>query len=138
MEVKAHEAYIKQEYVPSNVVEFDWGTVKIHTEDGIIRTYQMTVFTAAYSNLRWAKLFPKQDSQCFVEAHSDFFEYTDGSFAQVVYDNMRVAVKKFVSKNEKEPTYELLKLALYYRYKFRFCNILSGNEKGLLNIVLKL
>lgn len=130
LEMKAHEAYIKQEYVPGNVVEFDWGTVKIRTEDGIIRSYQMAVFTSAYSNLRWAKLFPKQDSQCFVEAHSDFFEYTGGSFAQVVYDNMRVAVKKFVSKNEKEPTDELLKLSLYYRYKFRFCNIRSGNEKG--------
>ena len=63
-----------------------------------------------------------------MEAHSDFFEYTGGAFAQVVYDNMRV--KKFVSKNEKEPTDELLKLSLYYRYKFRFCNIRSGNEKG--------
>lgn len=130
IEAKAHEAYIKQEYVPGNVVEFDWGTVKIHTEDGITRNYQMAVFTAAYSNFRWAKLFPKQDSQCFVEAHSDFFEYIGGSFAQVVYDNMRVAVKKFISKNEKEPTDELLKLSLYYRYKFRFCNTRSGNEKG--------
>ena len=130
IETKVHEAYIKQEYVPGNVVEFDWGTVKIRTEDGITRTYQMAVFTAAYSNFRWAKLFPKQDSQCFVESHSDFFEYTGGSFAQVVYDNMRVAVKKFISKNEKEPTDELLKLSLYYRYKFRFCNTRSGNEKG--------
>ncbi|ETJ18528.1 Integrase catalytic region [human gut metagenome] len=43
---------------------------------------------------------------------------------------MRIAVKKFVSKTEKEPTDELLKLSLYYRFKFRFCNTCSGNEKG--------
>ena len=130
LEATAHEAYIRQEYVPGNVVEFDWGTVKIRINGGAIREYQMAVFTAPYSNLRWAKLFPKQDSQCFVESHSDFFEYVGGSFAQVVYDNMRVAVRKFISKNEKEPTEELLRLSLYYRYKFRFCNIRAGNEKG--------
>lgn len=130
IEQKVQEAYIKQEYLPGDVVEFDWGTVKIYTEGGVLREYQMAVFTAAYSNFRWAKLFPKQNTQCFLESHSDFFEYTNGSFAKVVYDNMRLVIKKFVGRNEKEPTDELLKLSLYYRFNFRFCNIRSGNEKG--------
>ena len=43
---------------------------------------------------------------------------------------MRLVIKKFVGRNEKEPTNELLKLSLYYRFNFRFCNIRSGNEKG--------
>lgn len=32
--------------------------------------------------------------------------------------------------NIKEPTDALLKLSLYYKFYFRFCNICSGNEKG--------
>lgn len=130
IEATVHQAYIKQEYLPGDIVEFDWGTVRIYTNEGMLREYQMAVFTAAYSNFRWAKLFPKQNSQCFVESHSNFFEYTGGSYAQVVYDNMRVAVRRFISKSEKEPTEELLKLSLYYRFNFRFCNARSGNEKG--------
>lgn len=130
IEQKAQEAYIKQQYVPGDVVEFDWGSVKIYTEGGVLREYQMAVFTAAYSNFRWAKLFPKQNTQCFLESHSDFFEYVNGSFAEVVYDNMRLVIKKFVGRNEKEPTEALLKLSLYYRFNFRFCNVRSGNEKG--------
>ncbi|GAA0356581.1 Mu transposase domain-containing protein [Bacillus horti] len=47
----------------------------------------------------------------------------------MVYDNMRVAVKKFAGTG-KEPTEGLLKLSLYYGFQFRFCNIHSGNEKG--------
>lgn len=35
-----------------------------------------------------------------------------------------------MGRNEKEPTDELLKLSLYYKFKFRFCNIYAGNEKG--------
>lgn len=90
----------------------------------------MAVFTVAYSNFHWAKLFPKQNTQCFLESHSDFFEYVNGSFAEVVYDNIRLVIKKFVGRNEKEPTEALLKLSLYYRFNFRFCNVRSGNEKG--------
>lgn len=48
----------------------------------------------------------------------------------MVYDNMRVAVRKFVGFSEKEPTEGLLKLSIYYGFKFRFCNIRKGNEKG--------
>lgn len=130
IEKKASDAYIKQEYSPGEVVEFDWGNIKLNLNGEGIRDYQLAVFTTAYSNFRFAKLFPKQNSQCFLEAHNDFFEYTGGSFAEMVYDNMRVAVKKFVSRTEKEPTEDLLKLSLYYRFNFRFCNARSGNEKG--------
>lgn len=43
---------------------------------------------------------------------------------------MKVAVKRFVSRAEKEPTEDLLKLSMYYGFKFRFCNARRGNEKG--------
>jgi hypothetical protein len=124
------EAYIRQEYNLGDVVEFDWGTVKIYTEGDVLREYQMAVFTSAYGNFRWARLFPKQDTYCFLEAHALFFESIKGVYKTVVYDNTRVAIKKFIGRYEKEPTEALLKLSLYYKFDFRFCNIYSGNEKG--------
>jgi hypothetical protein len=48
----------------------------------------------------------------------------------MVYDNTRVAVAKFVGRYEKKPTEDLLKLSLYYGFKFRFCNNYRANEKG--------
>lgn len=48
----------------------------------------------------------------------------------MVYDNMKVAVRKFVGPTEKEPTKALLELSLYYGFQFRFCNVRRGNEKG--------
>ncbi|MCM8711716.1 hypothetical protein M2651_11885 [Clostridium sp. SYSU_GA19001] len=53
-----------------------------------------------------------------------------GNYRTVVYDNTRVAVAKFVGHTEKEPTEALLKLSIYYKFLFRFCNTYSGNEKG--------
>ena len=51
IEHKKREAYIKQEYVPGDVVEFEFGTVKLYTKDNVLREYRLAVFTSAYSML---------------------------------------------------------------------------------------
>uniref|UniRef100_UPI0003716375 Mu transposase domain-containing protein n=1 Tax=Effusibacillus pohliae TaxID=232270 RepID=UPI0003716375 len=58
-----------------------------------------------------------------------FFQEVGGVFQTMVYDNMKVAVKRFVG-TEKEPTEGLLQLSIYYGFLHRFCNVRSGNEKG--------
>ncbi|MBC2580843.1 IS21 family transposase [Clostridium sp. DJ247] len=130
IERKKREAYIRQEYAPGDVVEFDFGVVKLRMNDGSIKEFQLAVFTAAYSNYRWARLFPKQNTGCFLEAHALFFKQIKGNHRTVVYDNTKVAVAKFVGHIEKEATEALLKLSIYYKFAFRFCNAYSGNEKG--------
>ena len=125
---KKREAFIKCEYEPGDVCEFDWGTVRL-TIGGEFREYQMAVFTSAYGNYRYAVLFQKQKTECFQEAHALFFAHVGKVYRTMVYDNMRVAVKQFVG-NEKLPTEGLLQLSIHYGFQFRFCNVYSGNEKG--------
>lgn len=123
------EAYIKAEYSLGDVCEFDWGEVKIFIS-GELKTLQMAAFTGARGNYRYARLFTKQDTPCFLESHALFCEHINGAYRTFVYDNMKVAVKKFVGLTEKEPTESLLKLSIYYGFRFRFCNTRAGNEKG--------
>lgn len=127
-EDKPKEAYIRSSYLPGDVCEFDWGEVKIKV-NGKRRVLQLAVFTPAYGNYRAAYLFTKQKTECFQEAHALFFEKVGGVYNTMVYDNMKVAVKRFVG-TEKEPTEALLKLSLYYTFQYRFCNVKRGNEKG--------
>ncbi len=129
LEQKRSEAFIKQKYKPGDVCEFDWGEVKIFI-DGKLRRFQLAVFTSAYGNYRYSYLFPRQNTQCFQEAHALFFAQIGGVYRTMVYDNMKVAVRKFVGLTRKEATDGLLKLSTYYNFDFRFCNIRSGNEKG--------
>ena len=126
---KGKEAFIRMDYTPGDVCEFDWCDVNIYIA-GRLRKLQMAVFTAAYSNYRYAVLFPKQKTADFIESHALFFEHIGGVYRTIVYDNMKVAVKKFVGINEKEPTEALSKLSIYYQFSFRFCNVAKGNEKG--------
>jgi len=110
-------------------LRLDWGEIKLNIAGSQIR-FQLAVFTSAYSNYRFALIYRRQDTLSFMESHVSFFEHTGGVFHQMVYDNMRVAVAKFIGKHEKEPTRALLQMKAHYQFGHRFCNAYSGNEKG--------
>lgn len=123
------EGFIRQAYPEGSCCEFDWAEVKLQM-DGKYKRYYLAVFTSAFSNYRFCLLFEHQDSLAFKEAHICFFEHIGGVYQMMVYDNMRVAIARFVGRNEKIPTESLLQLSRWYQYKWRFCNIARGNEKG--------
>ncbi len=103
--------------------------MKIYIDNNLVR-FQLAVFTSAYSNYRFAVLYQRQDTLAFMESHVAFFEHTQCVYKQMVFDNMRVAVAKFIGKHEKEPTQALLQLRGHYQFSHRFCNAYRGNEKG--------
>lgn len=126
---KANEAFIRQEYNPGQICEFDWGEVKLNIGGRGHHKYQMAAFASAYGNYRYAVLFRSQDTAAFQESHVKFFQFCHGVYHTVVYDNMKVAVKTFVGPSEKEPTDALIQLSLYYGFNYKFCNVRRGNEK---------
>lgn len=126
---RTQEAFIRQVYEPGSNCEFDWGEVKLIIS-GQQRKFQLAVFTSGYSNYRYSLLYDRQDTLAFMESHVCFFSFVGGIYREMVYDNMRVAVAKFVGKHEKEPTRALLDLRAHYQFSHRFCNAYRGNEKG--------
>ncbi len=129
LENKHKECFIKQVYKAGISCEFDWGEVKLKI-GGKLQSFNLAVFTSAYSNYRWSKIFNRQDTLAFSQSHIDFFSYIGGVYKEMVYDNMRVVISKFVCRTKKEPTDALLELSNYYKFSYRFCNIRRGNEKG--------
>jgi hypothetical protein len=127
---KSNETFIRQEYALGDICEFDWGEVKLDVDGKGYKKYQLAVFTSAYGNYRYSLLFETQDTVAFHQSHAMFFEHIGRTYNTMVYDNMKVAVAKFVGRTEKEATIALKQLSVYYGFKFRFCNIRSGNEKG--------
>ncbi len=122
------DAFIRGYYDPGDECEFDWGDVKV-TISGERVTLQMAVFTLAHSNGRKAYLFRRQDTQAFMESHRNFFRECSGVPRVMVYDNMRVAISKFIGR-EKKPTDALVRLMNFYGFSTHFCNIRAGWEKG--------
>jgi len=127
--VHQQEAFIRQEYIPGEECEFDWAEIKLQIA-GVQKRLYLAVFTSSYSNYRFSMLFHRQDTLAFMEAHNAFFSHMGGVFQEMVYDNMRVAVREFVGRHEKTPTEALLNLSGWFHFRFRFCNVRKGNEKG--------
>lgn len=121
------ETFIKQQYHLGYIAEFDWGEVKLCI-NGVRRIFRMGAFAMAGSTTRWAQLFQHENTLSFQEAHVNFFKYMKGVPLEVVYDNMKVAVKRIAG--DKRPTQGLLNLMNHYHFTHRYCNIRKGNEKG--------
>ncbi len=125
---KSKEVFIRRHAEPGHEVEFDWGEVKLDI-DGKIKSYSLAVFTLAYSNYRFAKLYPSESQVCVLDAHSTFIEEIGLIPSVFIYDNMRTVVKKFVG-TEREITDSMKHLSNYYGFHIRLCNPRKGNEKG--------
>jgi len=123
------EAFIKQEYQAGETIEFDWGEVKLIIAGKAVKL-QLALFSTGYGSYNFGHMYSNQKMQSFLDAHVKCFRKIGGVHREVVYDNMRVAVRKFVGKNEKIATDELIKLSMYYGFNYRFCNARRGNEKG--------
>jgi hypothetical protein len=65
-----------------------------------------------------------------MDSHVRFFEVIGGCFKEVVYDNMKNVVTKFIGKNEKELNPDLIKMSVYYGFKINVTNCFSAHEKG--------
>ena len=129
IERKIREAFVKQQYSWADAAEFDWGEVKLIIS-GKLKVFQMGAFTACMSNYRYADLYYSQKMENFLHMHSEFFDHVGGVYRELSYDNLRSAVARFVGKNDKKPTDDLLKLSAYYNFRFRFCNAGQAHEKG--------
>jgi len=78
----------------------------------------MSVFTTARGDYRWGNLYHNQKTEAFLDTHASFFSEVGGVYKEMVYDNARVQVARFVGRSEKEPTKALLKLSIYYGFRF--------------------
>lgn len=126
---KAKEAFIRQEYELGSRVEFDFGEVKLEI-NGKVTTLYLAVFASPASDYYWAYLYTHQKQDVFQDAHVRFFEQVGGVYLEVVYDNMRNVVSRFIGKSEKELNARLIQLATYYGFDINVTNCFSGNEKG--------
>jgi transposase len=129
MRKKQREVYICQQYELGDRLEYDFGEVRLNCGEGM-KTYHMAVLSSSGGKFMWAYLYTNQKQGVFLDSHVRFFEMMGCVYTEVVYDNMRNVVKKFIGKNEKELNAELRRMADYYGYEINVTNCFKGNEKG--------
>jgi len=123
------EVFIRQGYDFGYRLEYDFGEVNLDCGGGI-KKYHMAVFSSPGGKFRWLYLYTNQKKGVFMDSHVRFFEMMGGCWREVVYDNMRNVVSKFIGRSEKELNEDLLKMSIYYGFKINVTNCFKANEKG--------
>lgn len=123
------EVFIRQQHDFGDRVEYDFGEVRLII-GGILGTYHMAVFASPAGKFRWCKLYTNQKKPVFMDSHVKFLDFIGGCYREIVYDNMKNVVSKFIGKNEKQLNEDLVKMSIYYGFSINVTNCFSGNEKG--------
>ena len=123
------EAFVPLEFSPGDAVQIDWGeaTVVLSGQRNV-----MNLFCARLCNsdAPFVIAYRRQNSESFLDALVQTFEYFGGTPRRVIFDNAKVAVKDGFGANARA-TDSYAALAAHYGFEPVFCNIASGNEKGL-------
>ena len=134
---RAQEAFVRQEYDFGKRLEYDFGEVKL-VIGGVRATYHLAAIASPAAGFRWAYLYTNQKKDVFMDSHVRFFEMVGGVWSEVVYDNMRNVVSRFIGRNGKELNGDLVKMSIYYGFSINVTNCFSGNEKGYVESSVKL
>lgn len=129
LEYNNKECFIRQQHELGERLEYDFGEVKLIINDKLERHY-MAVISSPAAGFRWCFLYQNSKKDVFLDSHVKFFAMIGGVWKEVVYDNMRNVVRKFLGKNEKILDDDLMRLSCYYGFKINTTNAFSGNEKG--------
>lgn len=123
------EAFVPLEFSPGDAMQIDWGEAYVYLQQERIKVY---IFCArlCYSCAPFAICFRKQNEESFLEGLKRTLEFFGGVPRRVIFDNASIAVKTGSGKNA-VPQDDYKAFAAHYCFKTDFCNVRSGNEKGL-------
>jgi len=126
---KTAEAFIPLAFSPGDAVQIDWGEATIYLA-GSRLVVNLFCARLCYSDVPFVIAYRRQNSESFLDGLVQAFEYFGGAPKRVIFDNAKVAVKDGFGANARA-TDSYAALAAHYGFEPVFCNIASGNEKGL-------
>lgn len=123
------QADIPLEYDAGDAIQIDWGeaTVYLNSQKTKINFFCGRL---CYSCDIFVQAFFSQNLESFLEAQQRMFDYFNGIPKRLIFDNAKMAVSEGFGLHAKA-TAGYKSFAAHYAFQTDFCNIASGNEKGL-------
>lgn len=123
------QADMPLEFAPGDAAQIDWGSVTVYLCGKKI-TVEIFCGRLCSSCDIFVNACRSQNSESFLESQQKMFDYFGGIPHRVIFDNAKVAVKEGFGLHAKpQDTYR--DFSAHYGFVTEFCNIASGNEKGL-------
>ena len=104
----------------------------------VLRKVAFFVMALPYSDAVFVQAFERECTETFWEGHVQAFGFFGGVPRRITYDNTKVAVAQILGGGkERRLTHGFLQLKSHYLFAHHFCRIRRGNEKGVVEGLVK-
>ena len=134
VERTADEVFVPLTHPPGEAqVDFGHALAKVN---GRLRKVAFFVMALPYSDASFVMAFERECTETFWEGHARACEFFGGVPRRITYDNTTVAVSKILGR-ERQLTRGFLQLKSHYLFAHHFCRVARGNEKGVVEGLVK-
>lgn len=124
------DVFIPLSYAPGQIAQVDFGEACAIIGGKQTRA-QLFCMKLGYSKQPIAVAMPNQSQESFFEGHVRAFTFLGGVPKQIVYDNLKAAVKKVLQGRAREEQSTFVAFRSHYLFESRFCTPSQAHEKGL-------
>jgi transposase len=120
---------VPQSYAPGQEGQVDWyeAWAELSGEPVLLQVFSMRSMA---SGAAFHRAYHRATQQAFLEAHEHAFQYFQGVFAVLRYDNLKAAVKKILRGFRREETTRFIAFRSHWRFESQFCTPYEAHEKG--------
>ena len=120
---------VPQSYAPGQEGQVDWyeAWAELSGEPTLLQVFTMRSMA---SGAAFHRAYRRATQQAFLEAHEHAFEYFQGVFAVLRYDNLKSAVKKILRGYRREETERFIAFRSHWHFQSEFCSPYEAHEKG--------
>src|SRR5271157_2315222 len=120
---------VPQSYQLGQEGQVDWYEAWAELSGESVRLQVFTMRSMA-SGAAFHRAYHRATQQAFLEAHEHAFNYFQGVFAVLRYDNLKAAVKKILRGYRREETARFIAFRSHWRFSSEFCSPYEAHEKG--------
>ena len=129
------EVYIPLVHRPGEAqMDFGYALVK---ECGVLRKVAFFVMSLPYSDAVYVQVYDRICTEVFWDGHVRACRFFDGVPSRISYDNESVMVAQVLHNHKRKLTDGFLQLQSHYLFKEHFCNVARGNEKGVVESMVR-
>jgi transposase len=128
IKVMKREVFVPLSHRPGEA-QVDFGHALVN-DNGCLKKCPFFVMSLPYSDAFYVQVFERECTESFWEGHVRAFRFFGAVPTRISYDNSKVAVAQMLGGRERKLTDGFLQLQSHYLFKEHFCLAARGNEKG--------
>jgi transposase len=132
---RGRETFVPLSHPPGHA-QVDFGEA-VGVIGGVRQKIHFFCMDLPQSDACFVKAYPRETTEAFLDGHVSSFAFFGGVPLSILYDNLKIAVAKICGDGKRERTRAFTELVSHYLFADRFGRPGKGNDKGMVEGLVK-